>query len=105
APVVCEQLVRSGAFRAKIPLADRTLRFAFDRNQFAILVKNKLPATDSAVRANRSCHLGAVDPRVHRARFVRHRLKTSAGGALTNLTNERPFAEQASERHHIVSTA
>src|SRR5438094_4898713 len=54
APVVREQLVRSRAFRTKISLADRTFRIAFDRNQFAILVENKLPAPDSAVRANRS---------------------------------------------------
>src|SRR5207248_4808278 len=85
-----------------ISLADRTLRIAFDRNQFAILVENKLPAPDSAVRANRSCHLGAIDSRVHRTRLIRHRLKTCAIGPLTNLTNQWPFAEQASERRHSI---
>jgi len=105
APIVREELVGSRAFRAKIPLADRTLRIALDRNQFAVLVIYELPATDSAVWANRSRHLGAIDARVHRARFVRHRLKTCPVGPLTNLTNDRPFAEQASERRHIVSTA
>jgi hypothetical protein len=60
-------------------------------------MKNQLAATDTAVRANRSCHFRTIDPRVHRAGLVRHGLKTGAIGALTNLTNERPFREQTGQ--------
>ena len=65
-----EQLIRRRAFRTKISLADRALRIAFDRNQFAILVINQLSAPNSAIRTNRTRDFRIVDPRVHRARFV-----------------------------------
>jgi len=96
-----QQLKRCRAFGAKVSLANRTLRIAFDRNQFAVFVINELPAAHSAVRANRSRNLRVVDAGVHRARFVGHRFKAGAVGALTNLTDERPFRQQACERRHI----
>jgi len=94
APIVREQLIRCRAFRTKIPLADGRLRVAFDRNQFAVFVINQLPATNAAVWANRSRDLRVVDPRVHCARFVRHRFETGAVFALADLPNERPFRKQ-----------
>src|SRR6266404_7307531 len=39
------------------------------------------------------------------ARFVRHRFKAGAVGALTNLTNQRPSREQRSERCHVVQSS
>src|SRR5438045_6099484 len=57
APIVGEQLIRSRALRTKIPLADRTLWVALDRNQFAVLVINELSATDAAVWADGSRNL------------------------------------------------
>src|SRR5438445_6636653 len=86
APIVREQLVRSRAFRAKITLADRTLRVSFNGDELAVLVINELPATNAAVWANRSRHLRIVDARMHRARLIRHRLKTGAVGPLADLT-------------------
>ena len=61
---------------------------------------NELPATDTAVRANRSRCFRIVDPCVHRARLVRHRFQSCAIAPLTNLTNERPFRKQISQRGH-----
>src|SRR4029077_16630000 len=61
-----EQLMRCGALRAKIPLTNWTLRVALDRNKLHFLVIKQLPASDTAVRANRSCCLRVVDPRMHR---------------------------------------
>src|SRR5205085_12560439 len=102
ASIVREQLIRCRTFRAKLPLADRALRIAFNRNEFVVLVKKELTATNSAVWANRSRHLCIVDPRVHRARFVRHRLQSCAVRSLSNLANDRPFRKQRSERRHVV---
>ena len=98
APIMREQLVRSRAFRAKIPLANWTLGIALDRNQLAVFVINELSATDSAVRANRAGDACAIGARMHRASFVRHRLQPSPVRPPANLTNERPFREQRSER-------
>ena len=98
--IVGEQLKRSGAFRTKVPLADWTLGIAFDRNQFAILVKNKLAAANSAIRANRARHFRTVDPRVHRARFIGHRFEPGSVFAFTNLAHEWPFREQSTKRGH-----
>src|SRR5436305_6538624 len=44
---MCEQLIRRCTLWTKIPLADRTFRIAFDRNQFAVFVINELAATDT----------------------------------------------------------
>src|SRR6266498_2993499 len=96
-----EQLIRRCAFRAKIALTDRTFRIAFDRNELPAFVINELPATDPAVWTNRSRYLRIVDSRMHCARLVRHRFQPCAVGPLTNLTNERPFGEQRSERRHV----
>jgi hypothetical protein len=93
-----EQLIRRRAFRTKVSLTDRRLRVAFDRNQFAVLVINELTATDSAVRANRAGDACTIGARMHRASFVRHRLQPSPVRPPANLTNERPFREQRSER-------
>jgi hypothetical protein len=101
-PIVREQLVRSRAFRTKISLADRTLRIAFDRNQFPILVINELPASNSAIRTNRARNLRVIDACMHRTRFVGHRLKAGAVGALTNLTDERSFGEKTERRVHLI---
>src|SRR5205085_412266 len=95
-----EQLIRGRTFWAKVPLVDRAARVAFDGNQLAIFVEDKLAATHAAIRANRACHLGPVNPRMHRARLVRHGLRSRSVGVFTNLTNDRPFTEQASERYH-----
>ena len=57
-------------------------------------MKNQLAATDPAIRANRARHLRIVDPRMHRARFVRHRLKASAIFPFANLSDEWPFRKQ-----------
>src|SRR5947208_6298848 len=97
-----EQLIRRRAFRAKIPLANRTLRVAFNGNEFALLVVYELTASDAAVRANRSRHLCIISPRVHGARFVRHRFQSRPVDSLANLTNKWPFQEQRSERWHGV---
>jgi hypothetical protein len=102
APIMREQLVRRRAFRAKIPLANWTLGIALDRNQLAVFVTNELSATDAAVRANRAGDACAIGARMHRARFVRHRLQAGAIFALADLPNERPSREQRSERCHVV---
>src|SRR5205085_11242121 len=90
----------SGTLWTKIPLTDRTLRVAFDRNQFAMFVINELSAPDSAVRANRARHFRVIDARMHGTCLVRHRFQTGAIFALADLSNERPLPEQASERLH-----
>src|ERR1017187_4797472 len=64
AAVVREQLIRSRAFRAKIPLTDRTLRISFNGDELAVLVINELPATNSAIRANTERHLRVVGSRI-----------------------------------------
>src|SRR6476661_1162484 len=102
APRMGEQLIRCSAFRAKIPLTNWTLWIAFDRNKLSVLVINQLPASDTAVRANRSCYLRVVDARMHRARLVRHRFQSRAISSLADLPNERPFRDQRSERWHGV---
>src|SRR2546430_701861 len=53
-----EQLIGCRAFRAEISLADRTLRIAFDRNEFSILVKNQLAATNAASSSGVAKRLG-----------------------------------------------
>src|SRR5439155_19641720 len=93
-----EQLVGCGAFRAKISLTDRRFRIALDRNQFSIFVIDELAAPDSAIRANRSRHLRAIDPRMHRPRFIRHRFQPGSIFASPNLVNQRPFRN---ERNHL----
>src|SRR4029077_7224797 len=85
-----------------IPLTNWTLRIAFDRNKLSILVINQLPASDAAVRANRSCYLRVVDARMHHARLVRHCFQPRAISSLAALSKERPFREQRSERWHGV---
>src|SRR5947209_9480671 len=49
AAIVSEELIRRCAFGTKIALADRTLRIAFDRYEFAVLVINQLPTADAAI--------------------------------------------------------
>src|SRR5205823_10561299 len=83
-----------------IPLANRTFRVAFDRNQLAIFVINELAATDTAIRTNRARNFCIVDPRVHRTRFVRHRLEAGTILALANLPNEWPFRKQRKHNLH-----
>src|SRR6266436_5967757 len=63
---------------------------------------NQLTATDTAVGANGTRDLRIVDPRVHRARLVRHRFQPRAISSLADLPNERPFRQQRSERWHGV---
>jgi len=58
--------------------------------------------SNAAVGANRACRLRIVDSRVHRACFVRHHFQTGAVGPLADLTNERPFREQRSQRSHVI---
>ena len=89
-----EQLIGCGALRTKISLTDRRLRITFDRNQFPILMENQLTAADAAIRANGARDFCVIDARVHRARFVRHRLQAGAIFALADLPNERPFRKQ-----------
>ena len=67
---MCEQLIRRCTLWTKVPLADRTFRIAFDRNQFAVFVINELAATDTAIWADRARDLCVIDPRVHRTRLV-----------------------------------
>src|SRR5438128_6090435 len=47
-----EQLIRGGAFWAKISLTDRAFRIALDRNQLPVLAINELAATYPAIRTN-----------------------------------------------------
>src|SRR4030095_8453233 len=94
-----KQLIGCGAFRAEIPLADRTFGIALDRNQLPILVINKLPAADAAIGTNGACGFCVVDASMHRLRFVRHRFQTGAVFAFTDLPNEWPFRKQ---RQHIL---
>ena len=96
-----KQLVRGRAFRAKIPLANRTFRIALDRNQLSVLMVDQLSATNSAVRTNRARHAGIIGPGVHRARLLRHRFKASAILAFTELSQQRPFRKPIKHRHHL----
>src|SRR5581483_10809835 len=94
-----KQLVGRGAFGTKVSLADRRLRVAFDRNQFAILVINQLPAANATIWANGTRDFCVIETCMHRPRPVRHGLKAGAIFALEDLPNERPFRKQ---RKHIV---
>src|SRR5215471_120550 len=91
APRMRQQLVGGGAFRTKVPLTDRRLRVAFDRNQFPILVKNQLAAADATIGTNRARYLSTIDARMHCARLLRHRLETCPVFPFANLANQRPF--------------
>src|SRR6266536_2509561 len=97
-----EQLIRGGAFWAKISLTDRAFRIALDRNQLPVFVINELAATYAAIRTNRARDLRVVRARMHGARLFRHRLQPGAIFASTNLPNQRPFREQRSQRCHVV---
>src|SRR4029077_11086162 len=89
-----EQLIGCGAFRTKISLTDRRLRVPFDRNQFAVLVIDELPAADATIWANKACDFRVVDTCMHRTRLVRHGFRAGAIFAFANLPNERPFRKQ-----------
>src|SRR4029453_2776848 len=96
-----EQLIGSRAFRAKVPLTDWTLRIAFDRNDLFAVMVNQLSAPDAAVWANRTRHFRAVGARMHRPRFLRHRLDTRPVFAFANLPNKRPFRKQSAHKSHL----
>jgi len=75
---VLQQLAGSSAFRAKVALADRALRIAFDLNDLPVCVIDQLPATHRAVRANGSGDLRVLDPRAHAPGLIGHDLNPSA---------------------------
>src|SRR5689334_12898101 len=95
-----EKLIRRRAFRTKIPLIDWRFGIALDRNQFAVLMKNQLAAADAAIGTNRTRDFRSIGPRAHRARFVRHRLETSAILAFANLAHEWPLRKQINQQGH-----
>src|SRR5262245_2313853 len=100
---MCKQLKGCSAFRTKISLTDRRLRIALDRNEFAVLMINQLPAADATIRANGGCDFRVVGPRVHRARLFRHRLQACAVLAFANLANDRPIREPGEHAEHLTT--
>jgi len=83
-----QQLIRRRTFRTKIALADRRFRIAFDRNQFALLMKNQLAATNPAVRQmDRATCASSIRACIARV-FSDIGLETSAVFAFENLPDE-----------------
>jgi hypothetical protein len=73
---------------------DGGVGIALDRDQLIVLMKDKLAATYSAIRADRFGHLCAVMFRAQILGLRGHRFWAGSIGSGFNLLDERPLREQ-----------